>query len=191
MSNKLMVMKDNPIGFWTLDDAANGILKDYSGCNNDASYSGIFDTSVKRIPLSLGGQNCLEVNSTNTLSFPIINGYYQNNFPGGFGTVYYGDNDFTLECWIYPKIYTDKITKILGDDSKNIGIFYKDKNIIFKLDQESLEHTLPYVNKSIHIVCVYLVKEAHIYIDGILCISKNIEGNPFTNTHKNFRSLFK
>jgi hypothetical protein len=182
MSNKLMVMKDNPIGFWTLDSAQNGTLKDFSGCNNDASYSGIFDTSTKMIPLSLGGQNCLEVNSDNNINFPIINGYYQNNFPGGFGTVYYGDNDFTLECWIYPKIYTDKITKILGDASKNIGIFYKDKNIIFKLDQESLEYNLPYVNKSIHIVCVYLVKEAHIYIDGILCISKNIEGNPFTNT---------
>jgi hypothetical protein len=182
MSNKLMVMKDNPIGFWTLDDAANGILKDYSGCNNDASYSGIFDTSVKRIPLSLGGQNCLEVNSTNTLSFPIINGYYQNNFPGGFGTVYHGDNDFTLECWIYPKIHTNKITKILGDDTNNIGIFYQDKNIIFKIQQQSLEYTLPFVNKSIHIVCVYLVKEAHIYIDGVLCVSKNIESNPFTNT---------
>ena len=182
MSNKLMVMKDNPIGFWTLDDAANGILKDYSGCNNDASYSGIFDTSVKRIPLSLGGQNCLEVNSTNTLSFPIINGYYQNNFPGGFGTVYDGDNDFTLECWIYPKIHTNQITKILGDDTNNIGIFYQDKNIIFKIQQQSLEYTLPFVNKSIHIVCVYLVKEAHIYIDGVLCVSKNIESNPFTNT---------
>lgn len=182
MSNKLMVIKDNPIGFWTLDDAENGILKDYSGCNNDASYSGIFDTSIKRIPLSLGGQNCLEVNSTNTLNFPIINGYYQDNFPGGFGTVYYGDNDFTLECWIYPKIHTNKITKILGDDTNNIGIFYEDKNIIFKIQQQSLEYTLPFVNKSIHIVCVYLVKEAHIYIDGVLCVSKNIESNPFTNT---------
>lgn len=182
MSNKLMVIKDNPIGFWTLDDAENGILKDYSGCNNDASYSGIFDTSIKRIPLSLGGQNCLEVNSTNTLNFPIINGYYQDNFPGGFGTAYYGDNDFTLECWIYPKIHTNKITKILGDDTNNIGIFYEDKNIIFKIQQQSLEYTLPFVNKSIHIVCVYLVKEAHIYIDGVLCVSKNIESNPFTNT---------
>ena len=78
MSNKLMVMKDNPIGFWTLDDAANGILKDYSGCNNDASYSGIFDTSVKRMPLSLGGKGCLEINSSNNINFLITNNLFIN-----------------------------------------------------------------------------------------------------------------
>jgi hypothetical protein len=181
MSNKLAVIKDNPIGFWTLDDAQNGVLKDFSGCNNNASYTGIFETSEKRLPLSPGGTNYLEINSSNKIDFEILNGYYQDDFPGGFGTINYRDNDFTIECWFYPKINTQSLTTVLGDNTNSIGLFYINGNLVFKLNQDYLEYTLPLINKSMHIVCVYLVSEAHIYVDGKLCASKTISSNPFIN----------
>jgi hypothetical protein len=212
MSYKLKILKDHPIGFWQLDDVAtnptfdftdilekydtyqdlldayedyaniNYFAEDSSGCSNTGLYVGTFDTNKKYFPLSPGGRYSIDITSSKSIDFPIINSYYKNNAPGGFATRDYGDNDFTLECWIYPEITTNSLTTIFADSSKNVGIFYQNGNIIFKLDQELLEYTLPIINKSMHIVAVYLVTEAHLYIDGKLSISKTISSNPFTNT---------
>jgi hypothetical protein len=212
MSYRLKVLKDNPLGFWQLDDLAinpsfdftdilekfdtyqdlldayqeygniNYFAEDSSGCANYGLYVGDFNNSAKHFPLSPGGNYSIEITSDKRINFPIVNSYYKENAPGGFGTQYYGDNDFTLECWVSTQINNTSLTTIFADNSKNIGIFYEKGNIVFKLDQEKLEYTLPFVNKAIHIVCVYLVTEAHIYIDGILCVSKSISHNPFTNT---------
>jgi hypothetical protein len=211
MSYKIKILKDHPVGFWQLDDVAvnptfdftdildkydtyqdlldayeeygniNYLAEDSSGCSNFGLYAGDFNNNPKHFPLSPSGNHSVEITSSKSIEFPIVNSYYKNNAPGGFGTIYYGDNDFTLECWMYPEISTDSLTTILGDSTKNVGIFYENGNIIFKLGQEILEHTLPFINKSIHIACVYSVTEAHIYIDGNLCVSKLISSNPFTN----------
>lgn len=212
MSYKIKILKDHPLGFWQLDDLAinpsfdftdilekydtyqdlldayqeygniNYFAADSSGCENSGLYVGDFNNNAKHFPLSPGGNYSIEIDSSKSIDFPIINSYYKENAPGGFGTIYYGDNDFTLECWIYPEINSNALTTIFGDSSKGIGIFYEKGNIVFKLDQDSLEYTLPFINKAIHVVCVYLVTEAHIYIDGVLCVSKSILSNPFTNT---------
>lgn len=211
MSYKIKILKDHPIGFWQLDDVAvnpsfdftdilnkydtyqdlldayeeygniNYFAEDSSGCSNTGLYVGDFNNTAKHFPLSPSGNHSIEITSSKSIDFPIVNSYYQDNAPGGFGTIYYADNDFTLECWMYPEIVTDSLTTILGDSLKGVGIFYENGNIIFKLGQENLEYTLPFINKSIHVACVYLVTEAHIYIDGNLCISKQISSNPFTN----------
>jgi hypothetical protein len=212
MSYKIKILKDHPIGFWQLDDVAvnptfdftdildkydtyqdlldayeeygniNYLAEDSSGCANYGLYVGDFNNNTKHFPLSPGGNYSIDITSSKSINFPIVNGYYKNSSPGGFATKDYGDNDFTLECWLYPEIITNSLTTILGDSTKTVGIFYENGNIVFKLNQESLEYTLPFINKSMHVVCVYLVTEAHIYIDGILRVSKLISSNPFTNT---------
>lgn len=204
MSYKIKILKDHPIGFWQLDDVAvnpsfdftdilekydtyqdlldayeeygniNYFAEDSSGCSNTGLYVGDFNNTAKHFPLSPSGNHSIEITSSKSIDFPIVNSYYKNNATGGFGTIYYGDNDFTLECWLYPEITTDSLTTIFGDSTTGVGIFYENGNIVFKLNQESLEYTLPFINKSIHITCVYLVTEAHIYIDGNLCVSKTI-----------------
>lgn len=211
MSYKTKILKDHPIGFWQLDDVAvnpsfdftdilekfdtyqdlldayeeygniNYFAEDSSGCSNTGLYVGNFNNNAKHFPLSPDGNYSVDITSSKSINFPIVNSYYKNNATGGFGTIYYGDNDFTLECWLYPEITTDSLTTIFGDSTTGVGIFYKNGNIMFNLQEESLEYTLPFTNKSMHIVCVYLVTEAHIYIDGILRVSKLISSNPFGN----------
>lgn len=213
MSYSLKVLKDNPIGFWQLDDVAvnptfdftdilehfetyqdlldgydqygniNYLAEDSSGCSNVGLYVGEFNNNLKYYPLSPGGQYSIEINSNKSIEFPIINSYYQNNATGGFGSASNADNDFTLECWIHPHINTDSLTTIFADASNNIGIFYQKGNILFNLNNFTIEHTLLDTKKTTHVACVYLVTEARIYIDGELKISKQINVNPFSNNN--------
>lgn len=211
MSYKFKILKDQPIAFWQLDDVAinptfdyddiieqfdtyqdlldgyyeygniNYMAQDSSGCSNTGMYVGNFNDSTLYFPLSPGGNHSAHIDSDKSIEFPIINSYYETNAPGGLATTNYGDNDFSLECWVYPKINTSSLTALLGDIDNGIGIFYENGNIVFKLGNDSLEYTLQETNKTIHIVCVYLVTEARIYIDGNIVTSKTILSNPFIN----------
>ncbi len=211
MSYYLKVLKDYPVGFWQLDDVAINaefnfadILEDFdtyqdlldnysqygninytatdsSGCNNNGLYVGDFNNSVQHFPLSPGGQYAIDITSTKSIEFPITNSYYKESAEGGFATKYYNDNDFTLECWIDPEIITSSLTTIFGDAENNIGIFWQNGNIIFKLDQDNLEYTIPFTNRVLHIVCVYSVLNAYIYINGEMVANKQILDNTFTN----------
>ncbi len=211
MSYSLKVLQDNPIGFWKLDDVAvnpvfnfNDILENFdtyqdlldnyeqyqyinyeatdsSGCQNTGTYVGDFNNPIKHFPLSPGGEHSLEINSERYIIFPIANSYYKENVSSQFGTQNSWSKSFTLECWVDIEINTDSLTNIFADEDNSIGIFYQNKNIIFKLDTQSLTYTLPFINKVIHVVCVYNINSASIYIDGVLVVSKNIDSNPFTN----------
>jgi len=211
MSYYLKVLKDYPIGFWQLDDVAenpsfdfndildnfstyqdlldrysqygniNYLATDSSGCGNNGLYVGNFTNSKQHLPLSPGGQYAVDITFDKSIEFPILNSYYKQIAPGGFATKYYNDNDFTLECWINPEIITNNLTTIFGDPVNNIGIFWQDGNIIFKLDTDQLEYTIPFINKSFHIACVYSVSQSFIYINGELVASKTLLNNLFTN----------
>jgi hypothetical protein len=212
MSYYLKVLKDYPVGFWQLDDVAinasfdfndildnfdtyqdlldnynqygsiNYVATDSSGCGNDGVYVGDFNNSKQHFPLSPGGQYAVDITSTKSIEFSISNSYYKQSAEGGFATQYYNDNDFTLECWIDPEIVTNSQTTIFGDSENDIGIFWQNGNIIFKLDQDSLEYTIPFTNKVLHVVCVYSVLNAYIYINGEMVATKQILNNPFTNS---------
>ena len=212
MSYYLKVLKDYPIGFWQLDDVAvnaefdfNDILNNFdtyqdlldgyseygsinytaadsSGCGNNGLYVGDFNNSTQHFPLSPGGHYAIDLTSTKGIEFPIVNSYYKQSAEGGFATQYYNDTDFTLECWIDPEIATDNLTTIFGDPDNEIGIFWQNGNVIFKLDQDQLEYTVPFINRSLHIVCVYSISNAYIYINGEVVASKSLSSNLFTNT---------
>jgi hypothetical protein len=116
------------------------------------------------------------------IQFAIINDYYAQTAGGGFGTLDTADNEFTLECWILPKISSTNLTPIFIDSSNDLGIAWQNNNIIFVIGTETLEYTVPETNKSIYVVCKYSVNSASIYLDGNLAISKTITGVPFENT---------
>lgn len=104
------------------------------------------------------------------------------------GKKYYSDNSFTIEFWFYPQISSNDTIPLVGDQSENVGAFYQKGNIVFKLDTESLEYTLPSTNKVFNIACVYSITSASIYIDGQLVKFKTLSNFEFTNTDLNLSS---
>jgi hypothetical protein len=65
MSYQLKVIKDNPVGFWALDETTGTTASDISGCGNSGTYSGGITNGL--IPLIPGGlQGSLITNSKST-----------------------------------------------------------------------------------------------------------------------------
>ena len=181
MSYSYKILKDHPIGFWELDDSTTTAI-DISGCGNNGVYTGSLPSQTKIMPMVSGGQYSAKITSSSNIEFAIINDYYAQTAGGGFGTLDTADNEFTLECWILPKISSTNLTPIFIDSSNDVGIAWQNNNIIFVIGTETLEYTVPETNKSIYIVCKYSVNSASIYLDGNLAISKTITGIPFENT---------
>jgi hypothetical protein len=181
MSYYYKVLKDHPIGFWELDDSTSEAI-DFSGCGNNGVYTGSLPSQTKVMPMVSGGQYSAKITSLSNIEFAITNDYYTEASSGGFGTKYTADNDFTLECWILPKISSTNITPIFIDSSNDLGIAWQNNNIIFVIGSETLEYTVPETDRSIYVVCKYSVNSASIYLNGNLVVSKIITGNHFENT---------
>lgn len=180
MSYYYKVLRDHPIGFWTLDDSSIEAL-DLSGSGNNGTYTGQFPSQTKNIPIVSGGDYSAKITSSSYIDLTITNDYYGQESNGGFGTVHTSDNDFTIECWILPKISSENLTTIVADSTNDVGIFWQNNNILFFMGTELLEYTIPETNKSIYIVCKYSVNSASIYLNGELVVSKTIQSNPFEN----------
>lgn len=178
MSYYYKVLKDHPIGFWTLDDGMMQAV-DRSGCQNMGSYYG---PQLRHIPLVSGGESSMKITSSSSIEFPILRDYYVEEKEAPFATHDKADNEFTFECWIYPKITSTDLTPIFADLTNNVGIFWENNNLIFALDTESLEYSIPIINRSMHLVCTYSPTSASIYINGDLVVTKLINSNPFENT---------
>lgn len=101
------------------------------------------------------------------------------------GKKYYSGNSFTIEFWFYPQISSSDEIPLVGDSTEDVGVFYQKGNILFKLDTETVEYTLPSTNKVFHVVCVYAINSAMIYIDGQLAKFKSLSNFEFTNTDLN------
>lgn len=185
MSYKYTVLADYPIGFWGLDELSGTTALDYSGCENNGIYSG--GISSENLTLVPGYLKSYKSTSSKSISFLMENDYYQNSATGGFGKKYYSDNDFTLEAWIYPSFTTNNKTAILADLNNNVGLFYENNNITFAVDSNEMSYTLPYLNKSFHVVAVYGKNFISIYIDGELALTKTLINFEFTNEELNLK----
>ena len=172
MSYQLKVIKDNPIGFWLLDETSGSTAADYSGCGNDGTYSGGITNNL--LPLVPGGTQGTLITSTKSVSFPITKDYYGSTAGGGIADKYSTDNDFSLEVWFYPNITTTNETAIFADTTNDIGLYYDKGNIVFKIGGEELNYTIPYIKKSHHIVACYSVNSLSIYHDGFLVSYKTL-----------------
>jgi hypothetical protein len=179
MSYQLKVIQDYPIGFWTLDELSGTSAFDISGCSNNGTYTGGITTGL--IPLVSGGANGSLITNTKYITLPVTKDYYGSTADGGFADDNSSDNAFSLEVWIYPKITTTGLTTIFADSTKNVGIFYEKGNIVFKLEAERLDYTLPNISQSHHIVATYSVTEMSLYVDGKFAASKPLTNYKFTN----------
>jgi hypothetical protein len=210
MSYQLKVIKDNPIGFWPLDelytsfysvstynDAATtynepayynssaiytSAASDYSGCGNNGTYSGDFTLNDYILPLVSGGLYGTSITNNGSIQFPLVYDYNGIELKGGLATKYTSDNDFTLECWVYPKISSAALTPIFADDANNIGIYYEDGNIVFLLENKRLDFRLPSINQSLHICATYTPTSISLFINGERAGSIFYDKYTFTNS---------
>ena len=187
MSYQLKVIKDYPIGFWPLDESSGSTATDISGCGNDGTYTGSPATNI--LPLVPGGISGTKITNSSSVTFPITKDYYGANVGAGFGTKYTSDNDFTLEVWISPSITTTSETPLFADATNNIGLFWENGDIVFKVSStELVRRRLIYSKKTIHIVGVYNTGGISLYIDSAPVASKVLSGFKFTNSTISLKS---
>jgi len=182
MSYQLKVIKDYPIAFLPLDESSGTTALDRSGCGNNGTYVGSPISNI--LPLISGGISGTKITNTSSVTLPITKNYYGVTTTAGMGTKYSSDNDFTVECWIYPSIVSASATPILSDNSNNIGLYWENGDIVFKVSAtDSVRYPVTYSKRALHIVGVYSVYSISLYVDGRLTASKSlIDGFKFTNT---------
>jgi hypothetical protein len=180
MSYQLQVIKDNPIAFWPLDELSGTTAFDISGSGNNGSYVGSLTTDI--LPLVSGGVAGSLINILNSISLPIQYDYNGDDALGGFASKQYSDNDFTLECWVYPKIASTSLTPIFADESNQIGIYYQDGNIVFLVESKRLDFRLPSIDQSFHICATYNSTSMSLFINGERSGSIFYDKYTFTNS---------
>ena len=181
MSYQLKVIKDHPIGFWPLDETSGTVAADSSGCGNNASYVGSPLSNI--LPLVSGGGSGTKITNLSYLTVPITKNYYGATVQSAFGTSYCSDNDFTMECWVSPSISSTYVTRLFGDATNGIGLFWDNGHIVFKVSEsEFVISPLNYSKKAFHLVGKYTGSSIELYIDGVSVASKALTNFKFINS---------
>jgi hypothetical protein len=180
------LLDGNPISYPSYANMSGTTAFDYSGAGNNGQYNGAPETQI--LPIVLGNSMATKVTNLEQINFTIENDYTGNMSAANFATAYSSDNDFTLETWIYPHITTSSEFPIFGDTTNFIGLFYKNGNIVFKLDSEEISWTAPYLDRVMHIVGVYKNDSAYLYVDGNLQYNLSLTDFSFTNTSISLKS---
>ena len=171
--------------FTTYQNILSNIMYDHSGCENHGLYEGNLTDIF--LPLTSGGSHAANITNTNYITVTATNDYYGSTASGGFGNKYTSDNDFTLEAWIYTKISTNNLATIFADPTNNIGMFWQNGNLIFKLGSERLDYTVTNFKKSLHVVATYSVNSMSLYVNGVIVATKSLSNFKFTNTTLNLK----
>jgi hypothetical protein len=186
MSYYLKIIKDNPIAFLPLDESTFTTAYDISGCGNNGTYNGSFSNKI--MPLVYGGSNSILITDTSYVTYSTTKDFYSLTAKGGLATKDYSDNDFALEIWFKQNILTQDLNPILADSTNQVGLFYQNGNIIFKIPGQSLVYKLSFSNKAMHIVANYSIYAMELYIDGSLVKAQQLSQYSFTNSSVSFAS---
>lgn len=162
-------------------DSGNAVV-DISGCQNNGFYSGEVKSDI--MPLIYGDPYAIQINSTALVNINNARGYSGEIVKGGFAKEGFSDNDFSFEIFLYPVMQTTETLPIpiIGDLPNNVGLFYENGNVVFKLNNNNITYTLPYKNRAYHIVGVYAKDSATLYVDGEAVSFINLDNFKFTNT---------
>lgn len=181
MSYQLKVIKDYPIGFWPLDESSGTTALDISGCGNNATYVGSPASNI--LPLVSGGISGTRITDTEYITVPVNHDYYGAEVEDAFATAYTSDNDFTMEIFINASVESSSVTTLFGDETNNIGLFWDNGYILFKIsDEEYVISPLTYSKKTIHLAGKYTGESIELYIDGVSVGSKSVGDYKFGNT---------
>lgn len=161
---------------------------DNSECQNNGKYVGRPPSSI--LPLVKGNSAGAKIGDSNYIEYIIDKDYSGQSNVSKFATVDSYDSDFTIELWFKPNISGNFNTPLFADKTTDheVGLFYYKGNIVFQVDQEKIEYTIPYKNKAFFVTANYTPTELFLYIDGKLKVSKQINENPFTRNSVNFKT---
>jgi len=184
MSYKYSVIKDNPIGFWFLDDQSGTTAIDISGCGNNGTYSQALSNFP--LPLTYGGNNSVEISTSQAITFPLEYNYSGISSGTPIANKNYSYNEFSIEFFMYPKDLSSTLEPIVADTSAGIGVFANDKGVVFAINgltdfNYRLDYNVPNFKKVIHVVCVYSISSMSIYVDGVQEAIKEVDGFTFLN----------
>jgi len=205
MSYKNTVLNDFPNSFYLLDEVQSGSVNnytdllsqyqtyqalkdsgktygqisgidiyDYSGSLNNGTAS--FASTKQIMPLVTGS-----VRGTEFLTSTVVN--YN---PKGIATKYYKDNSFSIEAWCALPGYNTSTT-IVGDTTNNIGIFYQNGNIIFKVGSNQVQATVSN-SEVVYIVAIFQSNILSLYINGLIADALQIDSYKFSNETVSFQS---
>ena len=161
-------------------------ILDESPCGNNASYLGDIQTNL--LPIIPGETYGMKIDIDSSIVVTISNDYQGRAVSGSaFGTTYNSDNDFTLSLWVRPKISSTGLIPLLADTTNGIGLYYQKGNIVFKLQNEIVEYTLPYLDRSFYVAGTYNGTTMNLYIDGESKSIKTLSNFSFTNTSVNLQ----
>jgi hypothetical protein len=181
MSYTIEVLKDNPLGFWPLDESSGTTIVDRSSCGNNGSFSATI-TNSKEIPLVYGISKAFK-NNNKILTFNI-----SKNLDNRSDTfLLSNDNDFSLEAWIYPKIQNTAEVILFADENENVKIYYDNGTIFFSVYGDVAKHTIPNISQSLYIVGTYTPSQISLYIDGDL-VDFSIKTSTFNESVSSFTS---
>ena len=162
MSYIIEVLKDNPLGFWALDESSGTTITDRSSCGNNGSFSATI-TNSKEMPLVYGITRAFK-NNNKTITFNISKDL--NTKSSTF--LLSDDNDFSLEAWVYPQINNSAEVILFADQTQNVKIYYDKGTIFFSVYGDIAKYTVPNINQSFYIVGTYSPSQISLYIDGDL-----------------------
>jgi hypothetical protein len=164
------ILRDNPIGAWSLDALTGSVFTDSSGYDNDASKTGTLYTDR---PIVSGGVSSQLISGSATISYPI-------------STVMIEDREskaFTLEAWIKPQTYTASMAPIIARD--NSGLFVDGVSIKFIVDM-STTYTVSYdyfkPGNVYHVIGIYDINSIRLFINSVEVDSTEIVSDTFTDT---------
>jgi hypothetical protein len=180
MSYAIQVKKDHPLAFWPMDNLSSSNCVDISGCLNNGSYNGSFQQNI--LPVCQGVLKSTKITSLTSVSLNTNKNFYQLESNQSFATKNSSDNSFSIEAWIYPNISYSGITSLVSDSENNIGIFYDNGNILFKLNSQNIFYSLPTKQFVYHIVAVYNLSYMYLYVNKKLVAQKKLNNFLFTNT---------
>lgn len=201
MSYKYTVLKDNPLSFFLLDEVRSGSAGVYSNLTTlfstyaDLRDNGISYAAVSGLPIKDYSGNAMEgyaIDASSMEVLPIVGAGVRGTEINdsvdlslkalGIATSKSPDNPFALEIWFSPDASDSEEYLILGDAVNNIGLFYKNENVIFKCSEsEKVWHKVT-KNSVMHIVGIFSKDKISLYVNGLLVSEKFVEpGFKFTN----------
>jgi hypothetical protein len=204
MSYKDSILADNPISFYLLDEVPSSTFLSYTQIINQyATYQELLDNfstynQLSGLPiidysgnghdgtaLAASSKEVMPLVSTSIRGTEVLSDTQINVRFHNIANKYYPKDSFTLEVWAKVPSPRLEYLNVLGDPSNNIGIFYQNGDIVFKIYNNEVRHKISY-NKAHHIVAIYTKTSMSLYVDSVFANSISLTNFLFTNESSAF-----
>jgi hypothetical protein len=200
MSYKYTVLQDKPTCFYLLDEVRSSDIGSYTSVMSQfATYQDLKDglssySALSGLPVFDYSGNAFDgyaINSLNIELMPLISGGVRGTQvfndtkivynPKGIASAMYADDAFSIEMWLkVTGISSDSIC-ILGDPNNNIGFFYQNGNIDFRINDTKYVTSRLVLTEASHIVALFNKNSISLFINGNLVDSILLDNYMFLN----------